>query len=130
MLRLAAFTVGLVLLSGYLALKRSVEEGPGIHPAASPPSIDEVLERLKKVGKQSVAEWRFSDDPSDKLGAADVDDSQWKTATVGKEWRGNNSRVWFRTTITVPEKLGSFALPPGRLRLQLIVDDGGQVYVD
>jgi alpha-mannosidase len=129
MLRIAAFSLGLVFLSGYWALKNAVE-APGSGADAPPPTIDDVLDRLKKVGKQPVAEWRFSEDPRDDLAAPELDDSGWKRATIGQEWRGNNTWVWFRTTIVVPEKLGSFALAPGRLRLQLTVDDGGQVFVD
>jgi alpha-mannosidase len=129
MLRVLAFTFGVLLLSGYLTLKHTVEAGPPAREAL-PPSIDEVLDRLKKIGKQPVTEWRFSDDQSEKPAAADFDDSPWKKAGPGQEWRGNNTWVWFRTTITIPEKLGAFALPPGRVRLQLTVDDGGQAFVN
>lgn len=130
MVRTLAFALGLVILSGYVALKRSVE-APSAGPAgAEPARIEDVLDRLKKIGMQPVTEWRFSEDPRTDLAGVDVDDAKWKPATIGQEWRGNDTWVWFRTTITVPDKLGAFAVPPGKLRLQLSVDDGAQVYVD
>jgi alpha-mannosidase len=129
MLRLVAFSAGVLLLSGYVFLKGAVEPESG--PAAPRAlTIEDVLDRLKRVGRQTLTEWRFSTDGREDLGGADVDDSQWKKATIGQEWQGNNTWTWFRTTITIPEALGAFALPPGRVRMLLTVDDAGQAFIN
>ena len=43
MLRVLAFSVGVLLLSGYLTLKRTIGEDSGHAAAPAAPSIDDVL---------------------------------------------------------------------------------------
>jgi alpha-mannosidase len=88
------------------------------------------LQRLQAGQTVSVDDWRFHRPDSDQGEASELDDSNWQRVRVGYEWSGENTRVWFRARIVVPNTVGGFATKGGTLRLRLGVDDDGEIYVD
>jgi len=67
-------------------------------------------------------------------GAADFDDSQWQTIPPsGLETRRGNGRLWFnwyRIKVTLPEKVGAFAVDGSTVVFELVVDDYAEVWVN
>ena len=41
---------------------------------------------------------------------ANLNDFNWQTAYIGYQWEEENSNVWFRTVINVPENISGFSL--------------------
>ena len=62
--------------------------------------------------------------------AVDLDDSAWPTVAPGYTWTGENTNVWFRTRYVVPETVNGIPTRGTALRLDLGMDDSGQVYVN
>ena len=60
----------------------------------------------------------------------ELDDSNWDVTFPGFKWSQENTNVWFRTTIKVPEKLGGFSLTGRQMKLYLYIDNGGDVFVN
>lgn len=74
--------------------------------------------------------WRyqFGGEPGGE--AVDLDDSSWPVVNVGHAWRGDNTSVWYRRVITIPEKIGGFAISASAVRLRMAIDDDGEIYAD
>ena len=111
---------------------------PAVLPAA-------VVDLRTQEGAGLVgATWRYSDvkvteanrtnDISPHAEAADYDDSAWETiAPASLESRRSNGHLafnWYRTAITLPEKVGGFAVAGATVVLELVVDDYAEVWVD
>lgn len=62
--------------------------------------------------------------------AVDLDDSDWDITFPGFKWSQPNTNVWFRTTVTIPEKIGGFSLIGRKMTLYLYIDNGGDVFVN
>lgn len=69
-----------------------------------------------------------------KAGAADFDDSGWQAISAeGLEARRTNGRVsfgWYRTVITIPERLGTFETRGSTAIFEVVVDDYAELWVD
>ncbi len=68
-----------------------------------------------------IREWRYRDGLEPPATAADFDDSKWeviRNAQVGRG-KGGTSSGWYRTVLTVPERMGG--IPIGKRPLQLVV---------
>jgi alpha-mannosidase len=61
----------------------------------------------------------------------ELDDRNWQSVRVGYKWPGENTRVWFRARVTVPDTVAGVATR-GKvaLRLRLGMDDHGELYVN
>jgi gluconolactonase len=67
-------------------------------------------------------------------GASDFDDSTWKTLLPSslEQRRGNGllSFVWYRTRITIPETIGSFATKGATAVFEIVMDDYAEIIID
>jgi len=67
-------------------------------------------------------------------GAADFDDSRWEQITPAQlEERRSTGRLcfnWYRTSITIPDKIGSFDPSGSTVVLEVAIDDYAEVWVD
>jgi gluconolactonase len=67
-------------------------------------------------------------------GAADFDDSTWeRIAPAQLEERRSTGRLcfnWYRTSITIPEKIGSFDPSGATVVFETVIDDYAEVWVD
>jgi gluconolactonase len=66
--------------------------------------------------------------------AADFDDTAWeKIDPPSLETRRSNGRLafnWYRTRITLPEKVGDFPVTGSSVVLELVIDDYAEIWVD
>jgi gluconolactonase len=73
-------------------------------------------------------------DITPKAGAADFDDSTWEAiAPQALESRRTNGRVsfgWYRTSVTIPERVGTLDTRGTTAIFEVVVDDYGEVWVD
>ncbi|HTQ09686.1 MAG TPA: glycoside hydrolase family 38 C-terminal domain-containing protein [Fimbriimonadaceae bacterium] len=74
-----------------------------------------------------ISDWRFSS--TDLHGGEQADDSQWQKVAPGFSWHGENTRVWFRTRLVVPRQIGGQSIEGRPVRLDLGVDDDGELYL-
>ena len=65
---------------------------------------------------------------------ADFDDSAWETiAPAALEQRRSHGRLafnWYRTRVTLPEKLGDLEVRGSTVLLELVLDDYAEIWVD
>ena len=73
-------------------------------------------------------------DYTPKAGAADFDDSRWETIeATGLENRRSTGKLcfnWYRTSITIPERIGAFETAGSTVVFEIVVDDYAEVWVD
>ncbi len=69
-----------------------------------------------------------------KAGAANFDDSSWAvldpTTLEARRSTGRLAFNWYRTKVTVPEKIGAFDPTGSTLVFEIVVDDYAEVWVD
>ncbi len=67
-------------------------------------------------------------------GAADFDDSKWEPIKPAQlEERRSSGRLcfnWYRTTVTIPEKIGSFDPTGSTVVFEIAIDDYAEIWVD
>lgn len=67
-------------------------------------------------------------------GSADFDDSKWEQITPAQlEERRSSGRLcfnWYRTSITIPDKIGSFDATGSTVVFEISIDDYAEVWVD
>jgi gluconolactonase len=126
-------------------------------PAVLPAAVVDLrtVEGARLVG----AEWRYRDakvievehhDPGPDLrpsgppnrtnditphaGAADFDDSKWQvidpSALDRRRSHGRLSFNWYRTSVTLPQKVGSFDLTGSTVVFELVIDDYAEIWVN
>jgi len=75
-----------------------------------------------------------TNDISPHAGAADFDDSGWDTIDPpALENRRSNGRLafnWYRTRITLPQKVGGFNVTGATVVFELVIDDYAEIWVD
>jgi gluconolactonase len=69
-----------------------------------------------------------------KAGVAGFDDSRWEiVAPTRLESRRSTGRLafnWYRTSVTIPERLGAFATKGSTVVFEIVVDDYAEIWVD
>jgi gluconolactonase len=67
-------------------------------------------------------------------GTADFDDSRWELITPGQlEDRRSTGRLcfnWYRTRVTIPDKIGSFDPTGSTIVFEIAIDDYAEIWVD
>jgi len=146
----AAFALALAPASAWC---QSAPDVPAVLPAA-------VVDLRTDDGARLVqAQWRYSDvgivtvehhDPGSDLRAtgapnrtnditpqaqgADFDDSGWEAiAPAALEQRRSHGRLafnWYRTRVTLPEKVGDLDVSGSTVLLELVLDDYAEIWVD
>ena len=73
-------------------------------------------------------------DIAPKAGAPDFDDSRWEVlhpaALTGRRGTGKLSFNWYRLTVTIPDKVGTFDPTGSTVVFEIVVDDYAEVWVD
>jgi gluconolactonase len=69
-----------------------------------------------------------------KAGAADFDDSKWErlepAALEARRSTGKLCFNWYRTSVTIPARVGSFDTSGSTIVLEIVVDDYAELWVD
>ena len=77
-----------------------------------------------------VEHWRFLKPDITGGERPDFDDSAWQEVSPGFSWAGENTKAWFRATVTIPKTVAGQATEGLPVRLDLGMDDDGEIYVD
>lgn len=83
-----------------------------------------------QIVPQPLDGWKFHQPDVPGGEAIKFDDSGWQTVAPGFTWAGENSNAWFRTRYVVPETIGGVPTRGAALRLDMGMDDSGEVYVN
>jgi gluconolactonase len=151
---LTAVAAAVVLVAGPIAARAQITgDAPGRRPAAIVDLATDDGARLVK------AEWRYRDagivevahrapgpdlrpsgppnrthDITPQAGAADFDDSAWAVlpppALQARRGNGRLSFNWYRTRVTIPERIGTFDPTGSTVVFEIVVDDYAEVWVD
>ncbi len=69
-----------------------------------------------------------------RAGASDFDDSKWErlepAALEARRSTGKLCFNWYRTSVTIPERLGTFETSGSTIVFEIVVDDYAEVWVD
>ncbi|MBI3818549.1 MAG: alpha-mannosidase [Planctomycetes bacterium] len=124
-LRFPVFACGIAGLLIFAAL-RVVAARPELGARAG---LDDTLERLSRIGKYELKDWRWRH--GENSGGADptLDDSTWKAASPGHSWSGDNTEGWYRKSVDIPAKILGFSTR-GPVTLEIGIDDLGEIWVD
>lgn len=111
-------------ISGFLAFLI------GLPGRARADSFTDALVLLRDSRVITISDWKFHqpDIPNGQMPA--VSDADWQTVHPGFVWHGENTRVWFRTQIVVPDEVAGVSTEGAPMYLQIGVDDDGEVYVN
>ena len=77
-----------------------------------------------------VEHWRFSQPDIPGGERPDVDDHAWQEVSPGFSWTGENTKVWFRRTVTIPATVAGQSTEGLPARLEVGMDDDGEIYLD
>lgn len=119
--RFVIFAAGLAGAALFATLRAS---------AARPLAPQDTLERLARIGKYELLDWRFRRGEESRGGSINLDDSQWKEANPGHSWNGENTEGWYRKMIEIPAKLAGFSIIGSPVTLEVGIDDYGEIWVD
>ena len=77
-----------------------------------------------------ITEWKWK-----KNGPADAykplyDDRSWETIRTGESWQGENEYAWYRTLLTMPEKIDGFPVDGAKVWLEANGNDKCEIWVD
>jgi len=157
--KLGNFTLGATLVSVLLLTpSMSIAQAPPPRPLPiMPPSLppSQVVDLMTQPGIATLGgQWKVADvkivevpaipnampaykttytiEP--KAGAADYDDSHWEKIDAkdlaARRGGGHVSFLWYRTSLTVPDKIGAFGTAGAVAVLSVTVDDYAEVWVD
>ena len=77
-----------------------------------------------------VDHWRFHQPDIANGEQTNFDDTDWTNVAPGFSWSGENTKVWFRTTVTIPSTIVGESVNGRPVRLDLGADDDGELYVN
>ncbi|UCH35902.1 MAG: hypothetical protein JSV65_05990, partial [Armatimonadota bacterium] len=77
-----------------------------------------------------ITDWKFGLEASDDARLPDFDDSDWEASGIGARWQKENTYGWYRTRLTVPERLRGLPTAGRRLTFLVGIDDRGEAYVN
>ncbi len=84
--------------------------------------------------EREVDTWPMAYDIDPHAGGSDYDDSHWPVipaeALAERRGGGRIFFTWYRTTLTIPERIGDFETAGSSVVLDLTVDDYGEVWVN
>lgn len=77
-----------------------------------------------------LTDWRFARPDTDGQQLPGVDDSQWQSVSPHFSWVGEHTKVWFRKRVVIPETIGGQLVEGRPVRLDLFMDDDGELYIN
>jgi hypothetical protein len=77
-----------------------------------------------------VTDWKFRLEAPDDARLPEFDDSGWKKMAVREEWRNEHTYGWYRSKLTVPERLRGMPTRGRALVFLAGVDDRGEIWVN
>jgi len=77
-----------------------------------------------------VKELKFKKLASDKASAKEFDDSEWKTAPINKNWKGEFLHAWSRGIIELPNEINGFPVKNQKIRLEASTNDRGEIWIN
>ena len=77
-----------------------------------------------------IQPWRFFQPDVAGGERTDFDDGAWREVSPGFSWPGKNTKAWFRTTATIPAMVAGQSTEGLPVRLDLGMDDDGEIYVN
>ncbi|HUE37824.1 MAG TPA: glycoside hydrolase family 38 C-terminal domain-containing protein [Candidatus Acidoferrum sp.] len=92
--------------------------------------LDRLSTNLVSQYSVSLDHWRFFQPDISGGEQPDFDDSAWQTVSTGFSWHGENTKVWFRAKITIPATVAGQSVAGLPVRIELGMDDDGELYVD
>jgi gluconolactonase len=152
----AAALVGAIIIHAGMARPLTAQATVDL-PAVLPVAVVDL--RTQEGAALVQAQWRYSDakivevdhhapgpdlrpsgppnrtnDITPHAGAADFDDSAWEAIDPpALETRRSNGRLafnWYRTRITLPDKVGGFDVTGSTVVFELVIDDYAEIWVD
>ena len=100
-------------------------------------SADSLTDRLDSLSTNlvnqfsvSLDHWRFNQPDVPGGQRPDFDDSAWQAIATGFSWHGENTKVWFRARVTIPATVAGQSVAGLPVRIELGMDDDGELYVD
>ena len=77
-----------------------------------------------------LGQWRFHQPDVSSAEQPEFDDTGWRQVAPGFSWSGENTKGWFRATVTIPETVAGQPVEGLPVRLDLGMDDDGELYVN
>ncbi len=77
-----------------------------------------------------IKNWKRKLYASNEVSDPSYDDSEWEDITVGDRWEGDGKHAWYRTTLKIPTEINGFSTQNNPIRITLIADDRGDLYVN
>lgn len=149
----SVMVLAVMVMSGQPSFAQVTGDAPGVRP-------DAIIDLKTEEGMALVTgQWRYSNarvidvdhhspgadlapsgppnrtqDIDVHAGASDFDDSQWEQIKPAQlEERRSSGRLcfnWYRTSLTIPEKIGSFDPTGSTVVFEISIDDYAEVWVD
>ncbi len=85
---------------------------------------------LKPRNGWFVKELKFKKMASDEASAKEFDDSQWETAPINKNWKGEFQHAWSRGIIKLPNEINSYPVRNQKIRLEANTNDRGEIWIN
>lgn len=101
--------------------------------AAADPFTDRLTQISTNLYQQfslPVEHWRFLKPDVAGGERPDLDDSAWQDVSPGFLWSGENTKVWFRATVSIPATVAGQSTEGQPARFEVGVDDDGEIYVN
>ncbi len=92
--------------------------------------LDQLRTNLIQQFSVPLEQWRFHQPDIASAGQPAFDDSSWREVAPSFSWSGENTKVWFRTTAVIPTTVDGQPVEGLPARLDLGIDDGGEIYVE
>lgn len=93
-------------------------------------ALTDTLAKLQTGLTVPLTDWKFHQPDIPGGERTDFDTAGWQTVPTEYTWHGPNTNVWFRTRVVIPPQVNGQSTSNAPLRLQIWVDDDGDVYVN
>ncbi len=78
----------------------------------------------------TVNPWKWKKNGPEQASGRSFNDSRWETTTSGDNWQGEYEYAWYRTTLTLPEKIDGIPVAGEEIRLLANGNDRCEVWID
>jgi hypothetical protein len=122
-----------LVLAAVVAVPAFGAQAPAVKPATPPKPTTAVTKSAPvPAARLDLTEWRYRDALEPNATAPSFDDSKWEVISDAAKGRGNGgtSAGWYRTSLTIPEKLGTTPVAGKTLQLVILPDEYAEVWID